>query len=93
MSIKGGNQEIAAIVAKMNQPDFSETFSKWLESVIFYPKAFGFRYESLTSILDINVKTLFTYALGPDGLICKRTAKVTCEFGTTFAEFEEIWSF
>jgi hypothetical protein len=47
---KGGNQEIAAIVANMNQPDFSETFSKWHESVIFYPKAFDFRYESLTSI-------------------------------------------
>ena len=93
MSIKGGSQEIAAIIANMNKPDFPDTFSKWLESVIIYPKAFDFRYESITSILDINVKTLFTYALGPDGLLCKRTPDVTCEFGTTFAEFEEIWSF
>lgn len=77
----------------MYQPDFGETFARWLDSVNIYPKAYDFRYESLTSILDINVKTLFTFSVGSDGLLCKKTDEVPCEFGTTFAEFEEIWSF
>jgi len=36
--VKGGSQEVAAIVANLNQPDFAETFIGWLKSVSRYPR-------------------------------------------------------
>jgi hypothetical protein len=60
--------------------------------VSIFPKAFDFKYESIASILDINVKTLFTYTGGIDGKLCVETSTNKCEFGTTIAQFEDIWS-
>ena len=90
--MKGGSQEVAAIVANMNQPDFSDTFIEWLRTVSTYPKAYDFQYESVVSILNIDVKTLFTYTGGIDGKLCVEIDSNKCEFGTTLDQFEEIWS-
>lgn len=38
LSVKGGSQEVAAIVANLNQPDFGETFIGWLKSINRYPR-------------------------------------------------------
>ena len=92
ISVKGGSQEVAAIVANLNQPDFSDTFIGWLQTVHYYPKAFDFKYESISSILDIDVKTLFLYTGSTNGKLCKETISNKCEFGSTIQEFQEIWS-
>jgi hypothetical protein len=92
LSIKGGSQEVAAIVANLNQPDFSDTFGEWLKTVRDYPKAFDFKYESIVSVLDINVQTLFSYTGERERRVCTEYAKKSnCKFGFTIAEFEQSW--
>lgn len=91
LSVKGGTQEVAAIVANMGQPDFADTFIGWLESVHKYPRAFDLKYEPLVSILDINVKSLFAQAANTEQRICFDSMKKTCYFGFTIDEFEESW--
>ncbi len=92
LSIKGGSQEVAAIVANLNQPDFSESFSEWLRTVRDFPKAFDFKYESIVSVLDINVRTLFSYTSERERRVCTDFAnKSNCKFGFTIEDFEESW--
>ena len=82
---------MAAIVANLGQPDFAESFIGWLESVHKYPRAFDLKYESIVSILDINVRTLFAqYALQEEE-ICADNMKKHCHFGFTLEEFEARW--
>ena len=89
--MKGGSQEVAAIVANLNQPDFGETFINWLNSVHKYPRAFDFKYESIVSILDLNVRTLFASTADKEQKICSDFMKTNCKFGFTVEEFEENW--
>jgi hypothetical protein len=91
LSVKGGSQEVAAVVANMNQPDFSESFVGWLQTVHKYPRAFDFKFESIVSILDINVKNLFSYITEKEIKICNDIAKEFCHFGFTIDEFEKSW--
>lgn len=91
ISVKGGSQEVAAIVANLNQPDFGDTFIGWMQTVNSYPRAFDFKYESITSILDISIKSLFAYTSDKYGNLCNETQSNNCPFGTTIEEFEEIW--
>ncbi|CAF0723375.1 unnamed protein product [Brachionus calyciflorus] len=91
ISVKGGSQEIAAIVANLNQPDFSDTFISWLKTVHKYPRAFDFKYESIVSILDINVQMLFGHISDKERRICTDYAKKHCKFGFTMEEFEKKW--
>ena len=92
MSIKGGSQEVAAIVANMNQPDFSESFAEWLKTVRDFPKAFDLKYESIVSILDINTHSLFGYTGEKEKRVCTEYAKgKNCKFGFTIEEFDASW--
>ena len=106
--MKGGSQEVAAIVANMKQPDFPDTFAQWLKTVRWYPRAFDFKYESIVSILDINVASLFTRSADRERLICSEFLRTrngdnnttnttttnanTCHFGFTLDDFEQAWS-
>jgi hypothetical protein len=90
LSIKGGSQEVAAIVANMNQPDFSESFTEWLKTVHDYPKGFDFRFESIASILDLNVQSLFGFSVEKEKQICNEY-KHMCKFSLTYEQFEESW--
>jgi hypothetical protein len=83
---------VAAIVANMNQPDFSDSFIGWLKTVHLYPKAFDFKYESITSILSINVPSLFASTNDKERKICNEFAKKNCKFGFTIDEFQESWN-
>lgn len=89
--MKGGSQEVAAVVANMNQPDFSDSFIGWLQSVHRYPRAFDFKYESIVSILDINVPSLFGYIGEKERRICTDYAKKYCKFGFSIEEFQQSW--
>lgn len=92
ISVKGGSQEVAAVVANMNQPDFGETFSSWLSTVHTFPRAFDFKFESIASVLDIDVKQLFSLSSTDiDEKLCRETNFIKCEFGSTVSEFEDIW--
>ena len=92
ISVKGGSQEVAAIVANMNQPDFSDSFIGWLQTVNKYPRAFDFKYESIVSILDINIPSLFAQQVEKERKICMDYAKNNCKFGFTIEEFEASWN-
>lgn len=91
MSVKGGSQEVAAIVANLNQPDFSETFIGWLKSVYKYPRGFDFKYESIVSILNINPRVLFATTAEKERQICSDTSQTNCKFGFSLDEFEQRW--
>ena len=91
MSVKGGSQEVAAIVANLNQPDFSETFIGWLKSVHKYPRGFDFKYESIVSILNFNPKILFANQAEKERQICAENTKSICKFGFTLDDFEQHW--
>jgi hypothetical protein len=85
-------------VANLNQPDFSDTFTGWLQTVHKYPKAYDFQFESITSTLEINLKSLFAYAVDQTSsntsghrLLCNVTDANKCQYGTTIDEFEYIW--
>ena len=91
MSVKGGSQEVAAIVANLNQPDFSETFIGWLKSVHKYPRGFDFKYESIVSILNINPRVLFASTAEKERQMCMEVSKTNCKFGFTLDEFEQKW--
>ena len=82
---------MAAVVANINQPDFSDSFIGWLQTVNKYPRAFDFKYESIVSILDINVATLFSYSASKERKICNDFTKKNCKFGFTLEEFEASW--
>lgn len=75
----------------MNQPDFSDSFIGWLKTVHTYPRAFDFKYESIVSILDINVPALFGYISERERRICTDYAKKYCKFGFTIEEFQKSW--
>jgi hypothetical protein len=91
ISVKGGSQQVATVVANMNQPDFSDTFISWLQTVHKYPRAFDFKYESIVSLLDIDVKTLFAFTGEKEKRICTDFSKKICKFGFTVDEFAESW--
>ena len=91
ISIRGGSQEVAAVVANMDQPDFSDSFIGWLQTVNKYPRAFDFKYESLVSILDINMALLFAYSANIERKVCNQFTQSKCKFGFTLDEFELKW--
>lgn len=82
---------MAAVVANMDQPDFADSFIGWLQTVKKYPRAFDFKYESLVSILDINVASLFGYSANKERRVCNEFTRSKCKFGFTLDEFEESW--
>lgn len=82
---------MAAIVANLNQPDFSDTFIGWLKTVHKYPRAFDFKYEPIVSVLDINVPILFAHMADKERKICADYAKKHCKFGFSIEEFEIKW--
>lgn len=86
MSVKGGSQEVAAIVANLNQPDFGDSFISWLRTVPSYPRAFDLKYESLASILDINVPSLFGEIQHREAVVCPG-----CKMELSLVEFEDEW--
>lgn len=86
LSIKGGSQEVAAIVANLNQPDFSDSFISWLRTVPIYPRAFDLKFESLASIFDFNVASLFGEMRSKDAIICPK-----CKLALSLQEFEDKW--
>ena len=67
----------------MGQPDFGDAFANWLKTVHLYPKAFDFKYESITSILSINVPSLFAQTNDRERKICNEFVKKNCKFGFT----------
>lgn len=91
ISVKGGSQEVAAIVANLGQPDFSESFIGWLDSVHKFPRAFDFKYESIVSILDIDVKSLFAQVELEEHKVCDGMMKKSCYFGFGLEEFVDRW--
>jgi len=91
ISVKGGSQEVAAIVANLGQPDFSDSFIGWLDSVYKYPRAFDFKYESIVSILDIDVRTLFAQLAVQEENVCSETLHRFCYFGFTLEDFVDKW--
>ncbi len=91
ISVKGGSQEVAAIVANLGQPDFSDSFTGWLDSVYKYPRAFDFKYESIVSILDIDARTLFAQVALQEERICSETLHKSCYFGFTLEDFVDKW--
>lgn len=76
----------------MNQPDFSDTFVEWLRTVRDFPKAFDLKYESIASVLDLNVPILFGMTAETEKrVLCTPETVNKCEFGFTFEDFEESW--
>lgn len=85
--MKGGSQEVAAIVANLNQPDFGDSFISWLRTVPIYPRAFDLKFESLASILDINIPSLFGDLHHRESIICG----ADCQLELTVSELEYKW--
>ncbi len=89
--MKGGSQEVASVVASLNQPDFDVIFKDWLHTVHRYPRAFDLKYESIVSILDFNPQVLFGYLGERERQICSDYTKKLCKFGFTIEEFQDSW--
>ena len=85
---------MASIVANMDQPDFSDSFIGWLQTVHKFPRAFDFKYESLVSILDdlgSGGSMLFAKSSHLERKICSRFTRTKCKFGFSLDEFELKW--
>lgn len=77
---------MAAIVANLNQPDFSDSFVSWLRTVPKYPRAFDLKFESIASILDLNIPALFGDLVSKEAVVCPK-----CKLQISVDEFEQEW--
>ncbi|KAI8498306.1 hypothetical protein Bbelb_242500 [Branchiostoma belcheri] len=61
VSVEGGDQEVASIVADFYSTGFKDTFTEWLKSIPTYPKPIEMFMGTMSELLDLNYKLLFPF--------------------------------
>lgn len=59
ITVEGGDQEIASIIADVNSPTIKNEIKQWLESIRTFPKPFKFLVAPITDLLKFNPSSLF----------------------------------
>eukprot|EP00058_Branchiostoma_floridae_P026062 XP_002611552.1 hypothetical protein BRAFLDRAFT_63809 [Branchiostoma floridae] len=86
VTVEGGDQEVASIVADFYSTSFKDTFAEWLKSIPKFPKPIEMFMGTMSELLDMNYKLLFPFDIkdAADGCF----SKTYCEF-TSAEKFEE----
>ncbi|KAI8498314.1 hypothetical protein Bbelb_242580 [Branchiostoma belcheri] len=61
VTVEGGDQEVASIVADFYSTGFKDTFTEWLKSVPKYPKPIEMFMGTMSELLNLNYKLLFPF--------------------------------
>ncbi|XP_066263560.1 uncharacterized protein [Branchiostoma lanceolatum] len=61
VTMEGGDQEVASIVADFYSTGFKDTFTEWLKSIPKYPKPIEMFVGTMSELLDLNYKLLFPF--------------------------------
>ncbi|XP_035698852.1 uncharacterized protein LOC118431702 [Branchiostoma floridae] len=61
VTVEGGDQEVASIVADFYSTGFKDTFAEWLKSIPTYPKPIEMFMGTMSELLDLNYKLLFPF--------------------------------
>ncbi|KAI8489136.1 hypothetical protein Bbelb_331210 [Branchiostoma belcheri] len=61
VTVEGGDQEVASIVADFYSTGFKDTFTEWLKSIPTYPKPIEMFMGTMSELLDLNYKLLFPF--------------------------------
>ncbi|XP_035685611.1 uncharacterized protein LOC118422203 [Branchiostoma floridae] len=61
VTVEGGDQEVASIVADFYSTGFKDTFVEWLKSIPTYPKPIEMFMGTMSELLDMNYKLLFPF--------------------------------
>ncbi|XP_066266192.1 uncharacterized protein [Branchiostoma lanceolatum] len=61
VTVEGGDQEVASIVADFYSTGFKDTFTEWLKSIPTYPKPIEMFFGTMSELLDLNYKLLFPF--------------------------------
>ncbi|XP_035687282.1 uncharacterized protein LOC118423290 [Branchiostoma floridae] len=61
VTVEGGDQEVASIVADFYSTGFKDTFTEWLKSIPTYPKPIEMFMGTMSELLDMNYKLLFPF--------------------------------
>ena len=65
IAIEGGSPESVAMITEEYKSGFKGDLKAWLRSIPRWPKPYDFKFGSICDILDINYRTLITYATQP----------------------------
>ncbi|CAH1233484.1 Hypp764 [Branchiostoma lanceolatum] len=61
VTVEGGDQEVASIVADFYSTGFKDTFTEWLKSIPTYPKPIEMFFGTMSELLNLNYKLLFPF--------------------------------
>ncbi|XP_019621861.1 PREDICTED: uncharacterized protein LOC109468070 [Branchiostoma belcheri] len=61
VTVEGGDQEVASIVADFYSTGFKDTFTEWLKSIPTYPKPIEMFMGTMSELLNLNYKLLFPF--------------------------------
>eukprot|EP00058_Branchiostoma_floridae_P001127 XP_002586615.1 hypothetical protein BRAFLDRAFT_106125 [Branchiostoma floridae] len=86
VTVEGGDQEVASIVADFYSTGFKDTFVEWLKSIPAYPKPIEMFMGTMSELLDMNYKLLFPFDISDaaDGCFSEKY----CDF-TSVDKFQE----
>ncbi|XP_078619227.1 uncharacterized protein LOC144886466 [Branchiostoma floridae x Branchiostoma japonicum] len=81
VTIEGGDQEVASIVADFYSTGFKDTFTEWLKSIPTFPKPIEMFMGTMSELLDLNYKLLFPFDINDAASGCF-SEKLKTEKGT-----------
>ncbi|CAH1233427.1 Hypp738 [Branchiostoma lanceolatum] len=61
VTMEGGDQEVASIVADFYSTGFKDTFTEWLKSIPKFPKPIEMFMGTMSELLNLNFKLLFPF--------------------------------
>ncbi|XP_078589031.1 uncharacterized protein LOC144869531 isoform X2 [Branchiostoma floridae x Branchiostoma japonicum] len=64
VTIEGGDQEVASIVADFYSTGFKDTFTEWLKSIPTFPKPIEMFMGTMSELLNLNYRLLFPFDIG-----------------------------
>ncbi|XP_066268834.1 uncharacterized protein [Branchiostoma lanceolatum] len=87
VTVEGGDQEVASIVADFYSTGFKDTFTEWLKSIPQFPKPIEMFMGTMSDLLDLNYKLLFPFDIkdAADGCFSKN---LKTETGTSRKYYE-----
>ncbi|XP_078602427.1 uncharacterized protein LOC144876722 isoform X1 [Branchiostoma floridae x Branchiostoma japonicum] len=91
VTVEGGDQEVASIVADFYSTSFKDTFAEWLKSIPKFPKPIEMFMGTMSELLDMNYKLLFPFDIkdAADGCFSK-TLKTEEGTGRKYYEVSKL---
>ncbi|XP_035687268.1 uncharacterized protein LOC118423284 isoform X1 [Branchiostoma floridae] len=91
VTVEGGDQEVASIVADFYSTGFKDTFTEWLKSIPTYPKPIEMFMGTMAELLDLNYKLLFPFDISDAADGCfSETLKTEDTTGRKYYEVKKL---